>query len=41
MIKIIVDSTCDLPYEFMEKYEINLLPLNVRLNGVEIGRAHV
>ncbi|HHV65758.1 MAG TPA: DegV family protein [Peptococcaceae bacterium] len=35
MIKIIVDSTCDLPTELLEKYEIKVMPLNIMLNGVE------
>ena len=33
MVKIIVDSTCDLPDEIMDKYDIKLLPLIVNLNG--------
>lgn len=33
MVKIIVDSTCDLPDEIMAKYDIKLLPLRVNLNG--------
>lgn len=35
MIKIIVDSTCDLPDELMEMYDIKSLPLKVLLNGRE------
>ncbi|NLP44720.1 MAG: DegV family protein, partial [Peptococcaceae bacterium] len=35
MIKIIVDSTCDLPQEILQEYDIKILPLNVLLNGVE------
>jgi DegV family protein with EDD domain len=33
--KIIVDSTCDLPDEFMARYDIRSLPLKVLLNGKE------
>ncbi|WP_170932721.1 DegV family protein [Desulfosporosinus sp. FKB] len=33
MIRLIVDSTCDLPDEIMEKYDILMLPLHVILNG--------
>lgn len=33
MVKIVVDSTCDLPDEIMNKYDIKLLPLMVNLNG--------
>jgi len=35
VIKIIVDSTCDLPDEFMAMYDIKSLPLKVLLNGKE------
>jgi len=35
MIKIIVDSTCDLPQEIMQEYDIKVMPLNVLLNGIE------
>ncbi|GFP76062.1 DegV family protein [Clostridium fungisolvens] len=35
MIKIMVDSTCDLPRDIIEKYEIKVLPLRVSLEGVE------
>lgn len=31
MIKIMVDSTCDLPDEFIERYDIKILPLRVLL----------
>jgi DegV family protein with EDD domain len=31
MIKIMVDSTCDLSYEFIEKYDIKVLPLRVSI----------
>lgn len=31
MIKILVDSTCDLPEEIVEKYDIGLLSLRVRI----------
>lgn len=32
MIKIVVDSTCDLPDETVKKYDIEVLPLRVQLN---------
>ncbi len=32
-IKIISDSTCDLPRELVEKYNIGILPLNVTVDG--------
>lgn len=35
MTRIIVDSTCDLPDEMMERYNIGLLPLKIDLNGNE------
>jgi EDD domain protein, DegV family len=35
MIKIVVDSTCDLPEEYISKYDIKVLPLRVSLNGTE------
>jgi DegV family protein with EDD domain len=35
MVKIIVDSTCDLPEEFTKKYDIKSLPLKVYLGGKE------
>ena len=28
-IKIVTDSTCDLPREFVEKYDIKVVPLSV------------
>ena len=33
-IKITSDSTCDLPQELLEKYQITIVPLYVNLNGV-------
>lgn len=33
MIKIIADSTCDLSWEFVEKYNIGIAPLNILING--------
>lgn len=33
MIRLIVDSTCDLPQEVMEKYGVGLLPLHVMVEG--------
>jgi len=35
MIRIIVDSTCDLPRSFAEKHGIVTLPLHVLVNGTE------
>ncbi len=35
MIKIIVDSTTDLPQDYYEKYDINSVPLIVNINNVE------
>lgn len=35
MVKIIVDSTCDMPDEFVKKHNIPFLPLRVFLNGKE------
>lgn len=35
MIKIMVDSTCDLPEDVMEKYDIKVLPLRVSIDGNE------
>jgi len=43
-IKIVTDSTCDLPEEFITKYGINVIPLYINignrgyLDGVEISR---
>lgn len=34
MIKIIADSTCDLPVELIEKYQIGIAPLSITINGV-------
>jgi len=42
-IKIVTDSTCDLPKEFVEKYDIKVVPLSVNfgddsyLDGIEIS----
>lgn len=42
-IKIVTDSTCDLPREFVEKYDIKVVPLSVNfgddsyLDGIEIS----
>lgn len=33
MIQLIVDSTCDIPAEIMEKYEIKMIPLQVTVDG--------
>lgn len=35
MVKIISDSTCDLPKELVEKYNISILPLHVHLGEEE------
>lgn len=35
MIRIIVDSTCDLPDEVIKKYDIKILPLRVNINGAD------
>ncbi|MBE6082264.1 MULTISPECIES: DegV family protein [Tissierellales] len=35
MIKIIVDSTCDLPQDILKEYDIKVMPLNVLINDVE------
>lgn len=35
MLKIIVDSTCDLPQELLEKYDIKMIPLRVYLGEKE------
>lgn len=35
MIQVIVDSTCDMPKEWREKYKIKVLPLIVNLNDKE------
>lgn len=35
MTKIIVDSTCDLPEELLEKYNISTLPLRILIKDVE------
>ncbi len=46
-IKILSDSTCDLPKEYLEKYDITLIPLTVVKNdvsfkdGVDIGPADI
>jgi DegV family protein with EDD domain len=35
VIRIIVDSTCDLPDEVIKKYDIKILPLRVNINGAD------
>ena len=35
MTKIIVDSTCDLPKEFLEENSIDIIPLRVLINEDE------
>ena len=34
MIRVIVDSVSDMPEEYLEKYDILMIPLNVNLNGI-------
>lgn len=34
-IKLIIDSTCDLPEEILEKYNLDILPLRVYIDGKE------
>ncbi len=36
MIKIVSDSTCDLSAELLERYQIRLLPLFVRMGETEV-----
>ena len=31
MIKIITDSSCDLPQELIDKYNVDILPLRINL----------
>lgn len=33
VIKIMADSTCDLPQEIIERYNISIAPLNIMING--------
>lgn len=35
MIKIMADSTCDLPEEMLEKYDIGIAPLTIAIDGKE------
>ena len=35
MIKIIADSTCDLPQEILEKYDISIVHLTITIKGKE------
>lgn len=43
-IKIVTDSTCDLPYEFIAKYDITIIPLIIHigfhsfLDGIELSK---
>jgi DegV family protein with EDD domain len=45
MIKIVVDSTCDLPAELYHRYGISVVPINIQfgtetyLDGIDIDRA--
>lgn len=35
MIKIVTDSSCDLPKKFIERHDINVVPLTVNIDGEE------
>ena len=35
MVKIIADSTCDLSEDLVEKYDVEILPLNIVLGDEE------
>ena len=35
-VKISTDSTCDLPREFVERYDIGVLPLYIIRDGVSL-----
>lgn len=35
MIKVIIDSTCDLSQEYIEKYDIKMIPLTITIDGIE------
>ncbi len=35
MVKIIADSTCDLSKDLVEKYDVEILPLNIVLGDEE------
>jgi len=45
MIKIVVDSTCDLPAELYQQYDITIVPINIQFgtdtyqDGVDLDRA--
>ncbi|MGC8638037.1 MAG: DegV family protein [Athalassotoga sp.] len=36
-IKIVTDSSCDLPRELIEKYSIEIVPLHVVMDGVDVN----
>jgi DegV family protein with EDD domain len=44
MIKIATDSTCDLPFEYFEEYDVTVVPINIQFgtdtyeDGVDIDR---
>jgi len=40
-LKIIADSTCDLPVEIIEKYNIGIVPLNIIFNNEEVRMQYV
>ena len=33
MVKIVADSSCDLPFDLVKEYDISIVPLNLELNG--------
>ncbi len=40
-LKIIADSTCDLPVEIIKKYNIGIVPLNIIFNNEEVRTQYV
>ncbi len=40
-IGIIADSTCDLPIEFIKKYDIGIIPVNVIFNDEEVRQQYI
>ena len=44
MIKIVTDSTCDLPFEYFQEYDISVVPINIQFgtetfrDGIDIDR---
>src|SRR5699024_6455527 len=35
LIQLVTDSTCDLPKELIEKYDITVVPLTVNIDGID------